>query len=478
MKPYKKRKAMQKNIILLGGSNSVLRNGLQKGIQDSIADKSEFKFYNLGLGVCDVIQNFYELKRKRNKKIFENAALIITESNVNDVYDIYESHEKLPLDIFYRNLSWYYKELYFLNKKIVSLLLPNEFENYRLINNMHRKLCEKYGFNCIDMQEYYENYALQEFSKTIDWGHQLSSIMQRVGKNIIDSIEIFQMPKKLAITNDNPKFFECTPKDMIVKKGKIKEDYLVNSMYGEQIYRLDSNTILAFPKKLEDCCLIGLHTWNNTREWKEDFKAPESWEECGLAYTSLELCNNTCTNNAYNGGGGNIVKETNMLNCMIEIQNPFYIRKNTICRLGDNKDYSKEYYHNAMSWREDSHQISFCDIIAFFCATKEGNYHTETLDYEALSKENIKISTQYNYNHILPPIEKYKRLIDEVLSHRDIIIEYLIKTGAKELESSIHPTKETYKHTQNTYFNRLLHKVKHRATMPYIKHKLRKMFRV
>ncbi len=304
MKPYKKRKAMQKNIILLGGSNSVMGDGLQKGIQDSLMNKDEFKFYNFGLGACNSFQNFYELKRKRNKKIFENAELIITESNVNDVINTCNSYENIPLDTFYRNLSWYYKELYFLNKKIVSLLLPNEFENYRLINNIHKILCEKYGFNCIDMQEYYENHALQEFGKTIDWGHQLSSIMQRVGKNIIDSIEIFQMPKKLAITNDNPKFFECTPKDMIIEAGELQEYCLTNSMYSEQIYRLDSNTILAFPKKLEGCCLIGLHTWNNTREWKEDFKAPESWEECGLAYTSLELCNNTCTNNAYNGGGG------------------------------------------------------------------------------------------------------------------------------------------------------------------------------
>ncbi|WP_238702132.1 hypothetical protein [Helicobacter bilis] len=474
---------MQKNIILLGGSNSVMGDGLQKGIQDSLINKDEFKFYNFGLGACDVIQNFYELKRKRNKKIFENAALIITESNVNDVYNVFETHEKVPLDIFYRNLSWHYKELYFLNKKVVSLLLPNEFENYRLINNMHRKLCEEYGFNCIDMQEYYEDHALQEFGKRIDWAHQLESIMQRVGKNIIDSIEIFQMPKKLTIINDNPKFFECTPKDMIVKRGKIKEDYLVNSMYGEQIYRLDSNTILAFPKKMQDCCLIGLHTWNNTREWKENFKEPKGWDECSLSYASLELCNDihsndTCSN-AYNGGGGqSIIKETNILNCVIEVQNPFFINENTHCKISNGKASKKEYYHNAKSWEKDSHKISFCDIIAFFCATKEGNYHTETLDYEALSKENIKISTQYNYNHILPPIEKYKRLIDEVLSHRDIIIEYLIKTGAKELESSIHPTKETYKHTQNTYFNRLLHKIKHRATMPYIKHKLRKMFRV
>ncbi|WP_281651328.1 hypothetical protein [Helicobacter bilis] len=188
------------------------------------------------------------------------------------------------------------------------------------------------------------------------------------------------------------------------------------------------------------------------------------------------------------GGGGNIVKETNMLNCMIEIQNPFYIRKNTICRLGDNKDYSKEYYHNAMSWREDSHQISFCNLIAFFCATKEGNYHTETLDYEALSKENIKISPQYSYNHILPPIEKYKKLIDEVLLHKDIVIEYLRRTGISILESQTNTTnKNATNNVSNTsqearikppYFQRIAHKIKQRTNMSYLKRKLRKMFGV
>lgn len=286
---------MQQNIILLGGSNSVMKNGLQKGIKDSLINRSEFKVYSFGLGACDVIQNFYELKRKRNKKIFENAALIITESNVNDVYSVYESHEKMPLDIFYRNLSWFYQELYFLNKKVVSLLLPNEFENYILINNMHKILCEKYGFNCIDMQDYYESNGLCEFGKRIDWAHQLESIMYRVGKNIIEALDTFKISRKIATTNDNPIFFEYSPKDMIVKSGKLQEDYRVNSMYGEQIYRLDSNTVLVFPKALKDCCLIGLHTWNNPKEWKEDFKAPKGWDECSLAYASLEL---------HNGGGG------------------------------------------------------------------------------------------------------------------------------------------------------------------------------
>ncbi len=59
---------------------------------------------------------------------------------------------------------------------------------------------------------------------------------------------------------------------------------------------------------MQGCCLVGLHTWNNTREWKENFKEPKGWDECSLSYASLELCNdihsNDTCNNAYNGGGG------------------------------------------------------------------------------------------------------------------------------------------------------------------------------
>lgn len=286
---------MQKNVILLGGSNSIMSNGLQKGIRDAINEKGEFTFYNFALGACTAFQNLYELKRARNKEIFENAELIITESNVNDVYNTQDSYEKLPLKTFYRNLQWFYKELYFLDKKVVSLLLPNEIKNHKIINNTHRMLCMEYGFNCIDMQAYYENNGLSEFGKRIDWAHQLESIMYVMGYNIINAIDTFELPKNLSITNDNPTFFECSPKDMELLKGELREIPMQNSMYNEITYRIDSTIAMKFPKHLQNYYLIGLHTWNNTTEWRENFKPPISWEECCLAYSSLELLN---------GGGG------------------------------------------------------------------------------------------------------------------------------------------------------------------------------
>ncbi|EOH9843163.1 hypothetical protein ACME7R_001722, partial [Campylobacter jejuni] len=62
-----------------------------------------------------------------------------------------DSYEKLSLRLIYRNLSWYYEELSKLNTKILVLILPLQRWNYKVINNMHRKLCVRYGFNLIDM---------------------------------------------------------------------------------------------------------------------------------------------------------------------------------------------------------------------------------------------------------------------------------------------------------------------------------------
>ncbi|WP_096030626.1 flagellar basal body rod C-terminal domain-containing protein [Campylobacter lanienae] len=50
-----------KNIILLGGSNSVMVNGLQKGLGEYA------NVTNLALGATTSIQNLYELKREKNQ---------------------------------------------------------------------------------------------------------------------------------------------------------------------------------------------------------------------------------------------------------------------------------------------------------------------------------------------------------------------------------------------------------------------------
>lgn len=108
------------------------------------------------------MQNLYELTR--NKKLLENADLIITGSNTHDIAQ-YNSLDLFPKS--YQVINWLYKELYFLNKKIICFIAPTpqEFLNKdRLINvhMLHIKLAIKYRFNVINMNERHlkSSYAL------------------------------------------------------------------------------------------------------------------------------------------------------------------------------------------------------------------------------------------------------------------------------------------------------------------------------
>ncbi|EPX9031719.1 hypothetical protein ACW51F_001656, partial [Campylobacter jejuni] len=297
---------IEKNVVLLGGSNSVMVDGLQKGIRQGIEkfnkelctidDKScNLTLCNLALGITTSMQNFYELKRERNKEILENSELIITESNTNDIG--YSCYEIFPLNIFYRNLYWFYQELYFLNKKILVLLLPIQWKNYKIINSIHKKLCQKFGFNFIDLQTYYQKNNLEEFGNRIDALHQMKNIMQELGKNIIKKLDDYQLPKKLSIANDNPNFIICTPKDLELVHGNLEEKKIINSMYNEIVYRINKNIKLKFPSLYSSYNLIAMHTWNQyngniAKDWIKLWEDYHSNLKFINKYTSLSKKNN------------------------------------------------------------------------------------------------------------------------------------------------------------------------------------------
>ena len=67
-----------KNIVLLGGLNSIIK-GLSSGLK-----QRNIHLINLALGGSTCLQNLYAIKRKRNQEFIQNADLIISESNVND----------------------------------------------------------------------------------------------------------------------------------------------------------------------------------------------------------------------------------------------------------------------------------------------------------------------------------------------------------------------------------------------------------
>ncbi len=77
------------NVILLGGSNSVVKNGLRVGLE-----QKNVTLHNFSLGLSSSLQNLYELIRQ--EKIISKADFIVSESNIND----YLSPKRSTFDFF------------------------------------------------------------------------------------------------------------------------------------------------------------------------------------------------------------------------------------------------------------------------------------------------------------------------------------------------------------------------------------------
>ncbi|EIZ0998435.1 hypothetical protein MOT47_001511, partial [Campylobacter coli] len=362
-----------KNIVLLGGSNSVMVNGLQKGLREGINlhNQSEnrvynLEFYNFAIGGCTAIQNLYEVIRHR--EILNNSELIITESNVNEIHNHALTLEKLPLRSIYRQLSWFYKELFYIGKKVLILILVeyavSNNKIHILINNLHKKFAKKYGFSIINLQDYYEQNCLQDFGKVYDGGgHQFGFIMKILGKAIIKNIHSYQFSKEKKSKNDNPKFTICTPRDMKLINGRLQNINIKNSLFDEEVYRIDSMIKLQFPKELNKYLLVGFHSWNNNINRREVFKIPTNWSETISTYSSIILQNNF----------QKITKEIAFLNQFITINSvDFKIDNNSFITSNSNNIPFTEYYTNVATWNKNAIKIESSDIVSFLLASPEG----------------------------------------------------------------------------------------------------------
>lgn len=241
-----------KNIVLLGGSNSVMVNGLQKGL------KEYANVTNLALGSSTGIQNLYELYRSKNQDAIQNADLIITESSINEIYNSSDSKENLSLSMIFKNLQYLYATLYEFKKPVCILLLPYRSKNFQIVINMHRYLANYYGLNIVDMQSYYQNNEITPFGNKFGH-HQLAVVNRNVGKEIAKNIDCFKVSNKNLDIN-LPEFKIVTPENM-QKNGNFKIFNVKNSAFDEVIYRLDKDNSLIIDG-YKDWQIIGMHAWN------------------------------------------------------------------------------------------------------------------------------------------------------------------------------------------------------------------------
>ena len=392
----------KQNIILLGGSNSVMVNGLQKGIREGIAklnegkdEKEQLEFYNFGLGSSISFQNLYELLRERNQEILKNTQLIITESNINEIAN-HHGYSKIPLETIIRSIEWLYEKLHSLKKKVVILLLPYmnpSFINQQIIDNAHRDCANRYGFNLIDMQTTYKKDNLWNFYGC--WGaHQMASLMKTLGKNIAMNFNNFLPPNNLLMASNLPQFEILSPENMELLVGDIEKKELKNSAFCENIFRIANNTKLQFPQKYQGFHLVGLHAWNEGK--------PKSGSVYNT-YSSIMIFNTQQT----------LIKSSSLIRLFNTINMDFIIDGKTFIEF-NSQSLPLTELSEAVIITQDTQILNYFDMVDLLLA-KEGKWDYTIPD----NNEIIIIESKYNFNHLIPDIKLYKEIIDEYCAKMD-----------------------------------------------------------
>ena len=394
----------KQNIILLGGSNSVMVNGLQKGIREGIAklnegkdEKEQLEFYNFGLGSSISFQNLYELLRERNQEVLKNTQLIITESNINEIAN-HHGYGKIPLETIIRSIEWLYEKLHSLKKKVVILLLPYmnpSFINQQIIDNAHRDCANRYGFNLIDMQTTYKKDNLWNFYGC--WGaHQMASLMKTLGKNITMNFNNFLPPNNLLMASNLPQFEILSPENMELLVGNIEKKELKNSAFCENIFRIANNTKLQFPQKYQGFHLVGLHAWNEGK--------PKSGSVYNT-YSSIMIFNTQQT----------LIKSSSLIRLFNTISMDFIIDGKTFIEF-NSQSLPLTESSEAVIITQDTQILNYFDMVDLLLA-KEGKWDYTIPD----NNEIIIIESKYNFNHLIPDIKLYKEIIDEYCAKMDPI---------------------------------------------------------
>ncbi|MCL9819837.1 hypothetical protein [Helicobacter colisuis] len=394
--------SLKKNIVLLGGSNSVMVNGLQKGIREGIAklnenrkEEEKLEFYNFALGSSISLQNLYELLRERNSSILQNTDLIITESNINEIAN-HHAYSRIPLEKIFASIEWFYGTLYNLQKRVVVLLLPLfGYPNEIAINNAHRICANRYGFNLVDMQKIYTQDNLWDFYKY--WGfHQMARLMSAMGENIIKSFNDFQKTKTIEFFPKLPKFEIVSPKQMILSSENIETKTLKNSAFCEEIYRIRSGVCLQFPTEYKGFHLLGIHAWN------------EGKPEVGSVYNSYSSI-------IVSNSKQNLIKASSLIRLFNTINANFIVDDNTSVCFNELNHPATEG-SEAVIPNQHTKILDYFDLVDFLLASG-GEWHYPMPD----NHETIEIESKYNFNHLIPDVKLYKEIIDEYCARMDPI---------------------------------------------------------
>ncbi|MCV3371627.1 SGNH/GDSL hydrolase family protein [Campylobacter lari] len=392
------------DVILLGGSNSIVKNGLRIGLENK-----DITLHNYALGLSTSLQNLYELMRHENT--INKSDFIISESNINDYLS------PMSLNIILRNIDYFYEELYKANKTTIVLILPIPACNdkSKAINEAHRKNCAYYGFNLIDVDLYYQKNNLYDFDQNYKF-HPMPLAMQELGKNIIKNLHSFKKSKENIICSKR-KYHIFAPSNL----AKIEHK---NSFFCEKTTRIKASEKVIFPKELKGCQILGIHTWNHTSS------STHAISSISIENSSFKLVKNF--------GLINTFQDTQNKQAICDEQTFLYINTQIIKQSEESSGLNMA--------NEKTSRLDYVDLIGILLLEDDSN---KRIEYK-----NHLINT---HEPLIPPIAFYKELALEyhelvkldtqtfLQSQNHNLLRFLNHKGLKnEYEIFIHENNQLY----------------------------------
>ncbi|MBZ7942695.1 hypothetical protein, partial [Campylobacter molothri] len=254
-----------KNIVLIGASNSLIFNGLRAGL-----NQKNINLKNLSLGGANILHICYAIYKESNRENIKKADLIIVESNIIDVVQNVQFSNLYYERQILKNIFLTYQELSKLNKKILVLLLPlleneNSLSMVEKINNGHRYCCNKFNFNCIDIQQLYLSKNIMKFymNNMPETRHQMFSIMYQLGKNIAEfNFGNFALPleNQFKYNYDIKILYPYEFYNYDSKNRKLK---ISDLLHKEICYRIQKDDKLIFPEYFVGYTIVAVHSWTH-----------------------------------------------------------------------------------------------------------------------------------------------------------------------------------------------------------------------
>ncbi|MCV3345695.1 hypothetical protein L8U40_02345 [Campylobacter lari] len=392
------------DVILLGGSNSVVKNGLRIGLENK-----DITLHNYALGLSTSLQNLYELIR--HKDTINKSDFLISESNINDYLS------PMSLNIILRNIDFFYEELYKANKIIIVLILPIPACNdkSKAINEAHRKNCAYYGFNLIDVDLYYQKNNLYDFDQNYKF-HPMPLAMQELGKNIVKNLHNFKKSKENIICSKR-KFHIFAPSNSTKIEHK-------NSFFCEKTTKIKASEKIIFPKELKNYQILGIHTWNHTNSSNH-------------AISSISIENSSFK----------LVKNFGLINTFQDIQNEKAIcDEQTFLYVNTQIIRQSEESSGLSIANEKTPRLDYVDLIGILLLENDNDKKIESKNY-----------LTNTHDSLIPPIAFYKELALEyhelkkldiqtfLQSQNHSLLRFLDHKGLKnEYEIFIHQNNQLY----------------------------------